>query len=526
MQGIMNLDALYGKAILDIEDCSIFLLDMNGNIQSWNKGAERIKGYTSEEVVGKNFSMFYTEEDKEKNTPDNILKAARAEARVQHEGWQVGKFDDIFWANVVITAVHDEDNNFVGFIKVTRDLSERMAAEKIISEYERDLSHQAKQSEKIRETYFSFINEVEDYAIIMLDDNGYIIDWNNGAEKIKGYTNEEAIGKHFSILFGENDKKLLMPDALLMRARTEGKSTHEGWRIKKDGTKFWASVTIKTIYDENRDVKGFVKITKDLSEQRLKDKHLDEYAKKVKEKEQIINVKGEKLDKSTRARERFHRAAQSGMQQPMKDIMVAVEKVKQALNGNDKETALAELQKIATCAFHSKKQMQDLVWLGVILEDKIDSTPTKFSLKKLLEGVNEKMLSDTSSTNSITLAYDGDEHTYLPLPLVNYVVENFLSNAIKYTPLESVIQLKCNNAGDSITIQVTDNGVGIPKDEQDSIFDSFFRGSNAEFQQGAGLSLYVVKSLVEHINGSVTCESELKKGATFTATIPVSKTTN
>lgn len=523
MQGIMNLDALYGKAILDIDDCSIFLLDTNGNIQSWNRGAERIKGYTAEEVIGKHFSMFYTQEDKDKNIPQQILEEARTEGRIQQEGWRVGKFDDLFWANVVITAVHDEANNLIGFIKVTRDLSERMAAEKVISEYERDLTHQAKQSEQIRESYFSFINEVEDYAIIMLDDDGYIIDWNKGAEKIKGYTTEEAIGKHFSILFGEDDKKMLLPDALLMRARTEGKSTHEGWRIKKDGTKFWASVTLKAIYDEDRDVKGFVKITKDLTEQREKDQAINDYADKVKEKEQLLNLRGEKLDKSTRVRERFHRAVEGGMQQPMKDIIISVDNVKAALEVDDKATALKELQKIAACAFHSKKQMQDLVWLGIILEDKIDNAPTDFDLKKHLEGINEKMLTDTNSTNSITLAYDGDEQTYLALPLVNYIVENLISNAIKYTQLESVIKVTCKNAGDSITIQIQDNGIGIPKDEQDSIFDSFFRGSNAEFQQGAGLSLFVVKNLVDHLNGTLTCESEIDKGATFTVTLPVSK---
>lgn len=526
MQSIMNVEKLYRKAILDIEDYAIFLLDVDGNIQNWNKGAEKIKGYTAAEVTGKHFSMFYTQEDIDKNLPEQILNKAKEEGRVEHEGWRVGKFDDTFWANVVITAVHDEENNLAGFIKVTRDLSERLAAEKVISEYERDLSHQAKQSEKIRETYFSFINEVEDYAIIMLDNDGYIIDWNKGAEKIKGYTNNEAVGKHFSILFGEDDKKMLLPDALLVRARTEGKSSHEGWRIKKDGTKFWANVTLKAVYDEDRNVKGFVKITKDLTEQMLKDKHLNEYAEKLKEKEQLLNVKEEKLNKSTRARERFHRAAEGGMQQPMKDIIVSVDSIKAALEVDDKATALKELQKITACAFHSRKQMQDLVWLGIILEDKIDDAPTDFDLKKHLEGINEKMLADTNSTNSITLAYDGDEQTYLPIPLVNYIVENLVSNAIKYTPLESVIQVNCKNDGDNITIQVTDNGVGIPKDEQDSIFDSFFRGSNAEFQQGAGLSLFVVKNLVEHLNGSVTCESELEKGSTFTVTIPVPQTTN
>jgi|GEM_PF-3160016 len=283
---------IFEDIINDIEDYALILLNTEGNIVSWNKGAERIKGYTEDEVSGKSFTMFYTEEDRNAGLPQQLLEEARTTGRTQNEGWRVGKYDDKFWAYVVITAVKDQDGTVTGFIKITRDLSERMAAEKTISDYEFDLKDLAQKSQRLRKIYQVFVSEVTDYAIILLDENGIIADWNPGARKIKGYEYEEIVGKHFSVFYSPEDRNNMLPDSLLLKADKDGRVEHEGWRIKKDGSKFWGNVVITALHDKSGQVRGYAKITKDLtqrmmSEQALRqrieelEKELEEFKKPI-----------------------------------------------------------------------------------------------------------------------------------------------------------------------------------------------------------------------------------------------------
>lgn len=264
MQNTTNL--LFDNVISNIEDYAIILLDLHGNIKTWNKGAEKIKGYTSKEVLDRHFSMFFTQEDIDNQLPDKLLEEAAKSGRTEHEGWRVGKYDDRFWASVVITRLDDERGNAIGYIKITHDLSERVAAERIISEYEQTLSEQAGNTKKLMHMYQSFITEVEGYAIIMLNKDGMIIDWNKGAEKIKGYASEDIIGRHFSIFYTAHDKNIMLPETLLQKAATYGRVVSEGWRIKKDGSKFWANTIITAIRNDiTGELIGFAKITQDLT---------------------------------------------------------------------------------------------------------------------------------------------------------------------------------------------------------------------------------------------------------------------
>lgn len=267
-------EQIFEEIICDIEDYALILLNTEGEIISWNRGAEQIKGYTKGEVEGKRFEMFYTKEDRNAGLPKQLLEEARNKGRTQCEGWRVGKYEDRFWAFVVITAIKDPNDKVTGFIKITRDLSERLAAEKTISDYEFDLKDLAQKSQRLRNTYQIFISEVTDYAIIMLDENGVIIDWNPGARKIKGYEYEEILGKHFSIFYDIEDRKNMLPESLLLKADKDGRVEHEGWRIKKDGSKFWGNVVITALHDKDGNVRGYAKITKDHTQRLLSEKAL------------------------------------------------------------------------------------------------------------------------------------------------------------------------------------------------------------------------------------------------------------
>ena len=235
-----------------VVDYAIYLLDLEGRVVSWNSGGVRLKGYTAGEIIGQSFSRFYTPEDQQAGVPERALRTARETGRFHAEGWRVRKDGTRFWASVVIDAVHDEDGKLVGFAKVTRDVTERQIATQTLLESESQ--------------YRRLIEAVVDYAIFQLDPHGIIATWNPGAQRIKGYTPSEIIGKHLSTFYTEEDKKAGVPQRALETAAKTGKYEAEGWRVRKDGSKFWASVVIDAIRDEAGELIGFAKITRDISE--------------------------------------------------------------------------------------------------------------------------------------------------------------------------------------------------------------------------------------------------------------------
>ncbi|HVX40931.1 MAG TPA: PAS domain-containing protein, partial [Gemmatimonadaceae bacterium] len=194
----LDRDGLYALLVDSVQDYAIFALDATGHIVTWNAGAKRIKGYEPSDIIGKHFSIFYPPEKVAEGFPDFELREAARTGRFEDEGWRIRKDGSRFWANVVITALRDKAGTLVGFAKVTRDLTDRRAGEEAL-----------RQSE---ERFRLLVQSVKDYAIFMLDAKGRVATWNEGAERIKGYTAAEIIGKHFSIFYPEEDKERGKPD--------------------------------------------------------------------------------------------------------------------------------------------------------------------------------------------------------------------------------------------------------------------------------------------------------------------------
>ena len=235
----------------------IFMLDPDGYIVTWNVGAQRIKGYTEQEALGQHFSIFYTTEARTSGHPQYELTVARATGRYEEEAWRVRKDGSLFWANVVITALRDKDGALRGFSKVTRDLSERQRA---------DLALRASE-----ERLQLLVDGAPEYGIFMLDPDGYIVTWNVGAQRIKGYTEQEALGQHFSIFYTTEARTSGHPQYELTVARATGRYEEEAWRVRKDGSLFWANVVITALRDKDGALRGFSKVTRDLSERRRAD---------------------------------------------------------------------------------------------------------------------------------------------------------------------------------------------------------------------------------------------------------------
>ncbi|ETK37046.1 PAS domain-containing sensor histidine kinase [Microbispora sp. ATCC PTA-5024] len=250
-----------------VVDYAIFMVDPTGRVVSWNAGAERIKGYAAEEIIGRHFSAFYLPEDRAAGRPDRELEIAVAQGRVEDEGWRVRKDGTRFWANSVITALFDEDGTLRGFGEVVRDATERRMAEQALRESE--------------ERFRLLVHGVLDYAIFMLDPTGRVVSWNAGAERIKGYAADEIIGRHFSVFYPPEDKAAGKPNRELRTAAAEGRLEDEGWRVRKDGTRFWANVVITALFDEDGTLRGFGKVTRDMTERRTVERALDERGRLV-----------------------------------------------------------------------------------------------------------------------------------------------------------------------------------------------------------------------------------------------------
>ena len=251
---------LYSNLVNGIKDYAIIMLDPNGYIVSWNQGAERIKGYQVEEIIGQHFSKFYTQDNLDKGKPDTELLVAKTEGRFEEESWRVRKDGSLFMANVVIRPLYDEEGQLKGYSKITRDITERKRAENALK------------ASELRFT--TLVDNVKDYAIFILDPNGYITSWNIGAERIKGYEAEEIIGRHFSKLYTQDDLDQGKPEAELLIAKTEGRFEVESWRVRKDDSKFIANVIISPLYDDCCQLNGYCNITRDITARILAEQQL------------------------------------------------------------------------------------------------------------------------------------------------------------------------------------------------------------------------------------------------------------
>ena len=245
-----------------VMDYALYMLDPEGRITTWNSGAQRAKGYTADEIVGRHFSCFFTQEDRDSGLPETALRVAAQEGRFEAEGWRIRKDGSRFFANSVIDPIRNETGELIGFAKISRDITERR---------ERELAlFQAEQRFRL------LVQGVKDCAIYMLDTDGIITNWNTGAAAIKGYGSDEVVGKHFSIFYTQDDRDAGAPERALATALAEGKYETEAWRVRKDGTLFWANVLVDPIYDEEGKHIGFAKITRDATDKRQAQEELEE----------------------------------------------------------------------------------------------------------------------------------------------------------------------------------------------------------------------------------------------------------
>ncbi|HEX9981053.1 MAG TPA: PAS domain-containing sensor histidine kinase [Flavobacterium sp.] len=485
----------YHKMISEVEDYAIILLDIQGNIMNWNKGAENIKGYTSQEIIGRNFSIFYRSEDIATGLPDKLISIARDKGKAIHEGWRIRKNGSVFWGSIVITALHDTENNIIGFSKVTRDLTERKMSEERQERYTAELQYNNELLRRSEERYHRMIAEVEDYAIILLDSAGNVLNWNRGAEKIKGYSEEEIVGKNFNIFYLEDDRRTQLPEKLLAEAVANNKATHEGWRVRKDGTHFWGSIVITALHDDDNKIIGFSKVTRDLTQK--------------KRAEEQIEIQNKQL-------EEYAYVASHDLQEPLRKIQIYSELLEDSLD--NRESALRNLEKINSSAKRMATLIKDVLNYSQIshkaglfeevnLNDIISSIETDFEM--LLEQKNGKI-------------------TYDDLPVIHAIpiqmhqlFSNLINNSIKFSHKNPEVHItsKVIDSGKSVKITLSDNGIGFEPQYAEHVFKMFQRLHDNK--QGTGIGLALCRKIVDNHNGSISVSSKPGEGTIFEIVLPL-----
>ncbi len=471
----------------DVEDYAIFLLDPTGRVASWNTGARRIKGYERGEIIGRHYSCFYPSEAMARGWPDYQLRMAAQHGRFSDEGWRVRKDGSRFWASVVITALRPSDAMGAGFLKITRDLTERRQAEEAIKQSE----------ERLR----LLIDGVREYAIFLLSPEGLVVSWNSGAQRINGYETTEILGRHVACLYPSDAVFSGKPDWLLRTATTEGSVEDEGWLLRKDGTRFWADVVITALPGGDGKNRGFVKITRDLTDRR----------------------KVEDLLQADRQKNEFLALLTHELRNPLAPIRNALHVLAQP----GVEASMAA-------------QVRDIAWRQVdhmarLLDDLLDVTQIAQGRIELRRGVVDagKILT-RSVEDAASLLTERRHRLTLDLPrealwvdadparLVQ-VFTNLLINAAKYTDPGGRITVAARQEARHVVVRIRDTGIGIDPLMAASIFDLFVQGERRLDQSagGAGIGLTLVRRLVELHDGTVDVMSAgLGKGSEFVVNLP------
>jgi PAS domain S-box-containing protein len=485
-------------------DYAIFMLDPGGHVRTWNLGAERLKGYSHAEIVGQHFSVFYTEEDVARDHPAQELRLAIAEGRYEEEGWRVRKDGSRFWANIVITPVRDETGELIGFGKVSRDLSARRLDEE--QTRARALALETTNRELLE--FRRLVTSVRDYAIFMLDPTGRVRSWNAGAQFLKGYGPEEAIGRHFSMFYTREDRDRDHPGFELETAIREGRYEEEGWRVRKDGTMFWASVTITAIRDEHGRLMGFAKVTRDLTER----KHAEEALRGAIDELQAAN---EELD-------RFATIAAHDMADPLRTIAGFAELLERGPMTEEKTRDYAA--RIRSSSGRLSGMLQDLLVFARAGATHEPATPVG------LAAAAQQVLADLAARISergaeVQLGLPPGAAVIASAGDVALVLQNLISNAVKFADGERPsVCVRGEPAGAGWRVTVEDNGSGIDPADQERIFRAFERARGGD-RAGYGLGLAICQRLVERHGGEIGVESEPGRGSRFWFTLPAGSVT-
>ncbi|AXF17721.1 PAS domain S-box protein [Paraburkholderia caledonica] len=477
------------------------MLDAEGFIKTWNAGAQRFKGYAPREILGQHFSVFYTESDRAGGRPEFALRTARDEGKFEDEGWRVRKDGSQFWASVVIDPLRDDSGKLIGFAKITRDITDRKMAQEALRESE--------------EQFRLLVQGVTDYAIYMLSPAGEVTNWNVGAERIKGYTREEILGKHFSCFYTEEDRASGLPALTLSTAAAEGRAEREGWRVRKDGSRFWAHVVVDAIRNGAGELVGFAKVTRDVTERKQAAEALERANAAL-----FQSQKMESLGQLT-----------GGVAHDFNNLLAVMSNGLDVLSLRVQDHA--DLKMLET--------MQRAVARGATLTQQLLSfarqQPLKVercNLNAVIRGFEAVLRRAGNSTIELEIRPEPQPRpVLLDVARFEAALLNLIVNARDAMPAGGKIAITVKNVevregtvgtlveGPYVKVSVADTGSGMPPEVAERAFEPFF--TTKEVGKGTGLGLSQVYGFISQSGGDVLIRSEPDMGTVVSMYLPIAK---
>ena len=489
-----------GLLVDAVKDYAIYLLDADGLVATWNTGAQLFKGYGAAEIIGRHFSVFYTEEDRSAGLPARALHTAETEGRFESEGWRVRKDGTRFWTHVIIDPVFDDTGELIGYAKITRDVSERRAADRALYESE--------------QRFRLLVQGVHDYAIYMLDPAGVITNWNAGAEAIKGYKAGEIVGKHFSLFYTDEDRVDGKPARALETALREGRFEGEAQRVRKGGERFWANVIIDPIHDDHGQLLGFAKITRDVTEKRRAAEEIETAREAL--------VQAQKMEAIGRLT--------GGVAHDFNNLLTVIRASADFLrrSGLSEDKRARYVEAIASTAERAAVLTSQLLAFA----RRQPLQPEVFDVATRLRGLSQ--IVGTTIGSSVDFKLDlaaGEQLVFADPSQFETAVLNMVINARDAMPRGGEIKVVTGRttsvpavrghaaaSGDFVTVAIVDNGSGMAPDVALRVFEPFF--TTKDINKGTGLGLSQVYGFAKQSAGEIDVASTVDVGTTFTLYLP------
>ncbi len=476
-----------------IQDYAIYMLDAEGHVATWNPGAERFKGYSATDIIGHNYEVFFSPEDRSADVPRKALRIAAREGRFETEGWRFRKDGSRFWCHVVLDAIRTEEGDLLGFAKITRDITDKREAQNALFESE--------------ERFRMLVQGVTDYAIYMLDTEGFVTNWNAGAERIKGYSQNEIIGQHFSTFYTEPDRAGGEPQRALQTALSEGKYERESWRVRKDGSLFWAHVLIDPIFDDSGKHIGFAKITRDHTAKKKAEEELAE-AQRALFQSQKLQALGELT---------------GGIAHDFNNLMTVISGSADFLRRNrdlPEEKKLRYLDGIIETAERATTLTSQLLSFG----RRQVVQPRVLNVAQRLESARDLLQRTLGSTYKIGVDVpDRAINIEVDPGQFEAAIVNAVVNARDAMPDGGTLTLAARpeeaRSGPCVRISISDTGLGMPREVRERAFDPFF--TTKEVGKGTGLGLSQIHGFAAQAGGHAEIESEEGRGTTISLIVPL-----
>ena len=485
-----------------VVDYAIYMIDPDGIITSWNSGAKRFKGYEEAEILGEHFSRFYTADDRAAGLPQRALDTAIREGRFEGEAWRVRKDGTNFWSHVVIDPIIDPNGKLLGFAKITRDLTDRKMAEETLKRSEQQ--------------FRLLVQGVTDYAIYMLSPEGRVSNWNQGAQRIKGYLPEEIIGQHFSIFYTPEDRELGEPQRALEIATREGRFENKSWRMRKDGTRFLAHVVVDAIRGDTGTLLGFAKITRDVTEAHL--------AQQALEKTREALFQAQKMQAIGQL--------SGGIAHDFNNLLTVILgnlEILQKRTGDDPKINRL-LENATQGALRGVSLTQRMLAFARRQELKTESV----NIERLVQGITGLLRSSLGPGIRIDTQFPDDlEPVFADVNQLELAILNLATNARDAMPEGGSVVIRAQpevvleqsqatlTAGRYVCLSLTDNGEGMDAQTLSSARDPFF--TTKGLGKGTGLGLSMVHGFIEQLGGRFVLKSEKGTGTTAELWLPVAR---